>query len=103
MMKMSELMIGDLLWEVDPFSNSLRPSVIEAVQREMGKGLFNPHTLSGTMIVDNVLTLSFTDFLPRSFALQSLLTIPFAFMAWLCPSPTIAQELNSFILQRLGK
>ena len=76
-MKMGELTAGDLVWELESISNTLRLGIVGSVQVRKGKGLYNPHTLSGTVIVDNVLALTFTEVLPRSMNLQSFLTAPF--------------------------
>ena len=103
MMKTKELMAGDLVWEFDPSSNTLQPGTVGSVQVLKGRGLYNPHTLSGTLIVDNVLALSFTEVLPRSMNLQLFLTAPLAFFSWLCPSVKLTQQLNSMVLQALGK
>ena len=100
---MSELQEGDLLWEVDPISNMLQPGFVKSMRMHKGRGLYNPHTLSGIIIVDNILALSFTDVLPRSFALQSYLTGPLAVLSWFCSSMGLAPQLNSLVLQALGK
>lgn len=103
MFKMSELTPGDWLWEVDPSSNALRPVMILSTRILEGRGLYNPHTLSGTMIVNNISALSFTDALPKSSVLQSLLTSPLALISWISPLPGMAIRMNKLILHWLEK
>lgn len=100
---MSELRAGDLLWEVDPIRLILQPSLVRSTTVQKGRGLFNPHTLSGTVIVNNVVALSFTEILPRSLTFQTFLTFPLALLSWFCPSVKVAQQLNSIVLQALSK
>ena len=65
------------------------------------KGLFNPHTASGNIVVDKVLALTFTESLPASPTLHALVTAPAAALYWLMPTNRVAERINSYILSTL--
>lgn len=96
---------GDWVWVLQDnqaAASSLAPSQVVAKIREMGTGLHNPHTASGTIIVDGVAALTFTDTLPPLQWLHSLVTAPAALAAALSPSNQATAALNSAILRWLG-
>lgn len=103
MRRMDELKVGDMLWEAQPSSTMLVPGVIRSIHVEKGMGLFNPQTFSGTVLVNNISVVSFTNILPKSKLLYQAVTAPLAFVSWLCPSNTFANWLNSAALRSLGK
>ncbi len=92
---------GDYIWttseshpDTSPF---LMPTEIVSIQPSMQKGLYNPHTFSGTIIVNNVAATTFTDTIPPSFQAHTMLTLPAVFLFTILPS-FVADWLNDCLL-----
>ena len=102
MVTMAALKEGDFLWEAAMSQGLVLPSKIVSLKTEIGQGLYNPHTLSGSMIVNNITATTFTSFLPKSPLLHHLLIAPLAALSWLCPYRWISW-INLGILQKLNK
>ena len=68
-------------------------------------GLYNPHTASGSIVVDGVAAATFSDILPPSVAAHSAVTGPFRWLS-LCrvaDSVHVCEVLNSAILWPLAR
>lgn len=101
-MEMRSLQVGDYLWELpESPAGPLVPVKIILAKYEVSQGLFNPHTSSGTILVDNIAALSFTETVPRSPAVHFSVTLPISILSWLCPAEP-GQWLNDFLLYWLG-
>lgn len=70
--------VGDSVAVLEPGSKRrAKVSTVKAVAMHKGRGLYNPHTLEGTLVVNGVVTSCLTEALPSSVA--SLLLKPFEF------------------------
>lgn len=94
--------MGDAVWQVDPLSGTPQRTTVAEVTRRSATGLFNPHTLSGTIVVDDIAALTFTDTLPKSTLVHSLVTAPGALLYWLSPTNAVAEKINSVLLRVFG-
>ena len=89
-----DLVVGDsllVLNEHEAANNSaMQPDVIVAVTCSQQIGLFNPHTMSGSIIVNQVAALTFTCTIPPSIALHRALMQPVQILHYLLPDIVIA-------------
>ena len=70
-----DVMVGDCLVHVGAKGGSTLACVAGKVEK-IGVGLYNPHTASGTIVVDGIATLTFTDTLPPSLFVHAMVTMP---------------------------
>lgn len=75
----------------------LRSAVVQ-ITTERQEGLYNPHTASGSIIVDGVAATAFTDVLPPSSAVYRAVVLPLRAMSFLIPSKAMAMAVNDAIL-----
>jgi hypothetical protein len=101
-MRAEEVQVGDMVWELDPVSNTMDRTTVAEVSRELAPGLYNPHTLSGNIVVEDIAALTFTNTLPKQPLVHSLVTAPGALLYWLSPTNGVAEALNSAILRVFG-
>lgn len=73
-------------------------SVVTAISTDRQEGLYNPHTASGSIIVNGVAATAFTGVLPPSIAMHTAVALPFRMMSALMPSRLIAQAVNDAVL-----
>ena len=97
-----EIQVGDSVWQVDPSSREPQRTTVTQITRGPAVGLFNPHTLSGSIVVNDIAALTFTDTLPKSTWVHSLVTAPGALLYWLCPTNEVAEAINSALLRVFG-
>ena len=71
-----DIQIGDYLLELDPTGARGLPAQVMAKYETVETGLYNPHVASGSIVVNNVGALTFTDTLPPSLAIHKLITAP---------------------------
>ena len=86
--------VGDDLFELEG-SQSVARTVVEA-SRSTRAGLYNPHTASGSLVVDGIAASVITDFMPASLALHTAVTLPAQALYQILPTPA-AEALNSVI------
>lgn len=75
----------------------LRSPVVQ-ITIERQEGLYNPHTASGSIIVDGVAATAFTDVLPPSTAAYRAVMLPLRAMSFLIPSNAMALAVNDAVL-----
>ena len=75
----------------------LRSPVVH-IESERQEGLYNPHTVSGSIIVNGVAATAFTDVLPPSTAVYAAVVLPFRALSFLIPSKAMAMAINDAIL-----
>ncbi|KAK9868421.1 hypothetical protein WJX84_010669 [Apatococcus fuscideae] len=90
-----DVQVGDDLFELEG-SHTVSRTVVEAT-RITRSGLYNPHTASGSLVVDGIAATVVTDFLPASMALHTAVTLPARALYHLLPL-SVAETLNSAIL-----
>lgn len=104
LIRAADVHVGDCVWtlpESQPdAAHQLLPSKLVSILPSKQKGLYNPHTLSGTIIVNQVAAATFTDTIPPSFSAHSMLTAPAMVLYMLVPS-FVADWLNNAILAML--
>ncbi|KAK9818862.1 hypothetical protein WJX74_002720 [Apatococcus lobatus] len=74
----SAIKVGDRLWTTpkNAANGELTWSTVTSVRQTTQQGLYNPHTPSGTIVVDGVAACTFPDRLPASFAAHAWATLP---------------------------
>ena len=75
---------------------TLAPARVTRKSTSAREGLYNPHTISGTIVVDNVAALTFTDTLLPSLAAHSLVTAPAYGLYAICKSLGVLRVCNGF-------
>ena len=96
-----DIKIGDCLATLNTAEQPAERSCVVSKTMTMQKGLFNPHTASGSIVVDGVGALTFTDTLPRSLAVHRLVTAPGQAAYWLLKAAggsTLADAVNNVLL-----
>lgn len=94
------MQVGDDLFELEGSQSVARP-VVEA-SRTTRAGLFNPHTASGSLVVDGIAASVITDFMPASLALHTAVTMPAQALYHILPT-SAAEALNSVILAGVAR
>ena len=94
--------MGDSVWQVDALGGGPQPTTVAEITRGLAVGLFNPHTLSGSIVVDDIAALTFTDTLPKSTWAHTWVTAPGALLYWLCPTNRVAEAMNWALLRVFG-
>lgn len=62
------------------------------------EGLFNPHTVSGSIVVNGVAATAFTDALQPSTAVYATVMLPLRVLSFLIPSKSMAMAFNDAVL-----
>ena len=72
---------------------------------KFSKGLYNPHTISGSIVVDGIAAATFSDVLPASLGAHAAVTTPFRWLYKACmasDSIRACDALNSLVLWPLS-
>ena len=101
-LRAEEIQVGDSVWQVDPSRRKPQRTRVTEITRGPAVGLFNPHTLSGSIVVNDIAALTFTNTLPKSTWVHSLVTAPGALLYWLCPTDGAAEAINWALLKVFG-
>lgn len=70
---------------------------VTAVSKSTQQGLFNPHTQSGSIVVDNIAALTFTTSIPASLTVHSALMAPIQLLHCILPATTLT-TINNMVL-----
>lgn len=92
------LNVGDFLWKFQPDDETFVRSQIAEIRHVLATGLINPHTFSGTIVVDNVAALTFTESLPPALFYHKILTLPALMIYKVIGANILYVRANSFIL-----
>lgn len=95
----ADVRVGDSVWVVDAQERGVNASTVTAVGVQLLGGLYNPHTRSGSIIINGVAASTFTDVLPPSEAAHTAATLPAWLLYQLLPSQLIASALNDAVLR----
>ena len=90
-----KLAIGDEIQIAN--MTSIGWSAVVAIASGMAPGLFNPHTVAGTIIVDGIVASCFPNTLPPHTMYHSIVTAPFRLLYTVIPLP-LAVWLNEALL-----
>ena len=95
-------MVGDLVARTDAESSSLVWARVVGKSESFRSGLYNPHTASGTIVIDDIVATTFTDTLPPSFIVHSIVTMPMRLLFLACKAmgaTTQCDALNHLVLK----
>ena len=96
-----DIKIGDCLATLNTADQPAERSCVISKTMTMQKGLYNPHTASGSIVVDGIGALTFTDTLPPSPAVHRLVTAPGQLAYWLLKvagGSGLADAVNNVLL-----
>ena len=88
-----DVLLGD--WLLSSDTTGAGPNMVAAKEYTIQNGLFNPHTPSGSILVNGVAALTFTDTLPRSVAIHTAITAPARLLYSVCRLFDIMPACNS--------
>ena len=101
LVRAADINIGDCLW-ISEFANTSTPTLqqIKVTRAKLTKaqGLYNPHTASGSILVNRVATTTFTDTLPASMTIHAIVTIPARIIYGMMPK-ALSGWLNNKLLE----
>lgn len=95
-----DVQAGDMVWALeDPGFIATRSYATKITSTTCSRkaGLYNPHTPSGHLVVNNLMALTFTETLPASLTWHSAVTMPAKILYHVLPK-SIAQSLNQIAL-----
>ena len=100
LVKAGSLQLGEYVWAAfgDSCRNSLLPSKVVELSTELSRGLYNPHTASGSIVVDGIAAATFTDTLPASVAFHTAVTFPARILYQLLCFRALREQANNFLL-----
>ena len=95
LVKACELSLGQYVWTLDNTSQTgVVHSRIISLGSELGRGLYNPHTVSGSIVVDGVAVTTFTDTLPASMAAHTAVTLPARILYHVLCTSALRERVN---------
>ena len=92
----ADVAIGDKLITTD--HAQLVWGKVLSISKQLQPGLYNPHTLSGTILVNNIAALTFPNTLPPSITAHTLATFPAWLLYNLLPSKGLRVIVNDLLL-----
>ena len=96
-----DIAIGDRLAQITAFRLAVEPAHVVNIVVSFQQGLYNPHTASGTIVVNSLAATTFTDFLPPYTHMHALMTVPARIMFSACKSIggfALCERLNEALL-----
>ena len=100
-----DVSIGSCLVSANAATRGDMCDQVVALSVKFSKGLYNPHTFSGSIVVDGVAAATFSDVLPPSLGAHAAVTTPFRWLYKACiasDSLRTCDALNSLILWPLS-
>ena len=100
-----DISMGSCLLSADTATTGDMCDEVVARSVKFSKGLYNPHTFSGSIVVDGVAAATFSDVLPPSLGAHAAVTTPFRWLYRACmisDSIRACDALNSHILWPLS-
>lgn len=74
--RVEDIKVGDCLLKLDDAVAQVSLACVVGKTEQLGTGLYNPHTVSGSIVVNGIVALTFTDTLPPSLLIHSIVTAP---------------------------
>ena len=71
-----DIKLGDCLIGLDATSSYVAQSCVVGKTERLDTGLYNPHTASGSIVVNGIGALTFTDTLPPKRVMHTIVTMP---------------------------
>ena len=84
------------VWHVTPQGS--RQELVSGTRIVSGRGLYNPHTDSGCIVVNGIAASTFTNILPPSLAAHRTVTLPFKVMYTLLHQMHLHEAVNCLLL-----
>lgn len=79
-----DIQLGDCLAGLDETISSVAQTCVVGKTERLETGLYNPHTASGSIVVNGIASLTFTDTLPPSLYVHSMVTMPARLVSSAC-------------------
>ena len=101
MYRAADLRAGDCLWTLGRNTTTQHGLVcarITVAKPTQAVGLYNPHTPSGSVIVNGIAATTFTDVLPASLQMHQLVTFPARLLYRMLFFKCARQSINKLIL-----
>ena len=100
LVKAGDLKPGGYVWTSSGNSSlfSIARSRIVSLKPELARGLYNPHTASGSIVVDGVAAATFTDTLPASVAVHTAVTLPARILYHILHTSLLREKVNGLLL-----
>ena len=93
-----DVRVGDVLWLLGS-QGDLRPDRVVERSESWEEGLYNPHTRAGSIVVDGVAALTFTEVIPASLTWHTIATSPGRALFACTPSLRFATMVNKALLR----
>lgn len=99
LVRAADVKVGEWVWALNGTNHaSVVATRITSVSTRSARGLYNPHTASGSIIVDSMAAATFTDSISASLAMHGLVTLPAQLLYQLTPTRALAARLNTVLL-----
>ena len=95
--RMDDVRPGDVVW-AQGLHGKMQPQRVVSKTESLEKGLYNPHTPSGSLLVDSIAALTFSDVIPPSAWWHAFVTAPGRVAFALTPSLGLATQVNKALL-----
>ncbi|KAK9844755.1 hypothetical protein WJX74_006431 [Apatococcus lobatus] len=100
LVRAADVRVGQWVWASSGTgSAAVAPTRVTRVSTASAQGLFNPHTASGSIMVDGVVAATFTETISASLALHTVVTFPAQLLYRLAPTQALAAQLNTALLK----
>jgi len=97
LMPLGDISVGDTMWYASGLDGSLVPTQVIAKRTTVTTGLYAPHTASGTLLVNGLLTSAYASNMVPSKWVGDLYLTPFRCLHWLLGSD-VMMALNEVVL-----
>lgn len=97
LMALGDVSVGDTMWYAFGLDGLLVPTQVIAKRRTATTGMYAPHTASGTLLVDGLLTSAYASNMVPSKWVGDLYLTPFRWLHWLVGS-NFMMALNEVVL-----
>ena len=98
MAPLSEIHVGSFVWVVSDQSGELELRRVLEQTHSYEQGLFNPHIPAGSLIVNGVAALTFSNVLPPSLGWHTAVALPGRLLFLAMPSLRLATIINKALL-----
>ena len=92
----ADVTVGDKLITIA--DAKLEWGTVQTISYKLEKGLYNPHTASGTIMVNHVAALAFPNTLPPSIVAHTIVTFPAQLLYKVIPYKGLAMIINDALL-----
>jgi len=101
LMPLGDISVGDTMWYASGLDGSLVPTQVIAKRTTVTTGLYAPHTASGTLLVNGLLTSAYASNMVPSKWVGDLYLTPFRCLHWLLGSDVMMGFLMHMMLWQM--